>query len=275
MQRLSTKKKKLAIFFNSYRGLGLLMALKKKYLVDIFLCEKNLNQDIKSKLRGIKYTLISKINKELIFKVKKNKYYLIISAGCPYIFPKELINAAKKNVINLHAGPLPKYRGGSPLNWQIINGENYIGVSIIRMTKGLDRGPIYEKAKFKLKNEYNINDVHKKANKIFHKLTEKTINKILKNKKPTPQSPKKVKIYKQRSDDDGLIEWKKLKADQVYNFVRALSKPYPGAYFFIKRKKIRLFKCKKSKLNPNLKPGTKFISKNKQYIKCKKFSIQI
>ena len=72
MQRLSTKKKKLAIFFNSYRGLGLLMALKKKYLVDIFLCEKNLNQDIKSKLRGIKYTLISKIKE--IKKEKANSF---------------------------------------------------------------------------------------------------------------------------------------------------------------------------------------------------------
>lgn len=275
MQRLSTKEKKLALFFNSYRGLELLKTLKKKYLVDIYLCKKNLKQDIKSKLRGIKYTLISKIDNGLIFKVKKNKYFLIISAGCPYIFPNELINAAKKNVINLHAGPLPEYRGGSPLNWQMINGENYIGISIIKMTKGLDSGPIYDKAKFKLKDKYNINDVHKKANKIFSKLTRKTINKILKNKKPIPQSPKKVKIYKQRSDDDGLIEWKKLKADQVYNFVRALSKPYPGAYFFKKGKKIRLFKCKKSKLNPNLKPGTKFLSKNKQYIKCKKFSIQI
>ena len=78
-------------------------------------------------------------------------------------FPKELINAAKKNVINLHAGPLPEYRGGSPLNWQMINGENYIGISVIKMTKGLDSGPIYEKAKFKLKDKYNISDVHKKS----------------------------------------------------------------------------------------------------------------
>ena len=70
MQRLSTKEKKLALFFNSYRGLELLKTLKK-YLVDIYLCKKNLKQDIKSKLRGIKYTLISKIDNGLIFKVKK------------------------------------------------------------------------------------------------------------------------------------------------------------------------------------------------------------
>ena len=76
MQRLSTKKK-IALFFNSYRGLDLLKTLKKKYLVDIYLCKKNLKQDIKSKLRGIKYTLVSKIDNGLIFKVKKISTFLL------------------------------------------------------------------------------------------------------------------------------------------------------------------------------------------------------
>ena len=274
MPRVITKKNKLALFFNSNRGFNLLKILKKNFLVDIYLCKKNLNKNTKSKLKGIKYSLISKIDKKLISKIKMRKYYLIISAGCPYIFPQELINSAKKKVINLHAGPLPGYRGGSPLNWQMINGVKYIGVSVIKMSKGLDSGPIYEKAKFKLKDEYNIYDVHQRVNKIFSILTIKAIGKIQKNINPSPQSSKKIKIYKQRTDKDGLINWKKLNAKEVYNFVRAISKPYPGAYFYKKGKKVRLFKCKKSRLNPNLEPGTKFIDKGKKYIKCKKFSIQ-
>ena len=132
---------------------------------------------------------------------------------------------------------MPEYRGGSPLNWQMINGENYIGISVIKMTKGLDSGPIYEKAKFKLKDKYNISDVHKRANKIFSKLTRKTINKILKNKKPVPQSLKKVKIYKQRSDDDGLIEWKNLKQTKFIILLELFLNLIQGLTFLGKERK--------------------------------------
>ena len=48
--------------------------------------------------------------------------------------------------INLHGGPLPSYRGGSPLNWQIINMKNSIGISIIKVDKGIDTGPILAEA---------------------------------------------------------------------------------------------------------------------------------
>ena len=60
----------------------------------------------------------------------------------PYIFNKELLDTPKHGSINLHGGRLPKYRGGSPLNWQIINNEKYIGISIIQMDEGIDTGPI-------------------------------------------------------------------------------------------------------------------------------------
>ena len=67
---------------------------------------------------------------------------LIIVAGFPYIFSLDLINVPNIACINLHAGRLPDYRGGSPLNWQIINDEKRIYVSIIKMDKGIDSGPV-------------------------------------------------------------------------------------------------------------------------------------
>ena len=52
-----------------------------------------------------------------------------------YILKKKLFNIPKLEPLNLHAGPLPHYKGGSPLNWQIINGERKIGLSIIKINQ--------------------------------------------------------------------------------------------------------------------------------------------
>lgn len=277
MSNLNNKKLKIAIFFNSYRGFKVYKNLSQKFNLEIYLCQKNLNLRIKKKLKIMKknFNLVKKIDENLIQKIAKKNYFLIISAGCPYIFPKNLIHSAKKGTINLHAGPVPSYKGGSPLNWQIINGEKTIGISVIKMTLRLDAGPIYDSFKFKLKKNDNIKDVHKRVNQIFPILTISTIKKILNNKKPKPQTKNNSKLYKQRKDEDGFINWNKLDNIQVYNFIRSITRPYPGAYYFKNKKKIRVYKCKISKRNPDIIPGTQFIVNNKKYIRCRKFSIKL
>ena len=127
---------KIAIFFNNNRGLKTLNYLikKKKYIIDIYLTRKNLNSKILNKIKK-KFFIIKKIDLKIISKIKKNNYDLLITAGWPLIFPQALIKASKFGTINLHAGKLPTYRGGSPLNWQIIEGNKNIFISIIKMTK--------------------------------------------------------------------------------------------------------------------------------------------
>ena len=84
------------------------------------------------------------------------------------------------------------------------------------------------------------------------------------------------RILKQRRDEDGEIVWNKMSALQVFNFVRAITKPYPGAYYYNNQKnKKRIFKCKISRLNPKIAPGSEFIIKKKKFIKCKLNSIKI
>lgn len=270
--------KKFAIFFNSTRGQIVLAKISRKFSIDVYLARKNLNPKIIKYLKDkkIKYTLIRNINTRLIKKIKNKNYELLISAGFPLIFPEDLIESSKFGTINLHAGRLPAYRGGSPLNWQIINGERNIGISIIKMNKKLDGGEIYASKTFKLKKNDDIKTVHDKANLSFSKMTMKVINKIYLGIKPVAQKKAHAKTYKQRSEEDGFIDWKKKDAKQVFNFVRALTKPYPGAYYFdINGKKKKIYKCRISKHNANVPPGTKFFVKKQEFIKCKKYSIQV
>ena len=131
---------------------------------------------------------------------------------------------------------MPKYRGGSPLVWQIINNEKEIGLSIIKINEQIDGGSILSKAKFKNLKSHNIDIVQKKANKLFLKLTLKAITK-LQNKNKLKIQPKSLSYFKQRNDKDGFIDFAKSSND-VYNFVRAQSYPYKGAFFFNKKRSL-------------------------------------
>ena len=275
---MKTKKiKKIALFFNSDRGLEVFKSLKNDYLISVFLSKKNLRHKIPLflKKKQIYFKLLKKISKKLPIEIKKKKIDLLISAGYPLIFSKKLLLSTKYGAINLHAGPLPKYRGGSPLNWQIINNEKYIEINVIKMVEKIDAGPIYDSCKFKIEQSDDIQTIHHKVNKIFPKLVKKSIEKIEKNIPPTKQKNKKFKICKQRTEADGLIDWERKDAKQVYNFVRAITKPYPGAYYFENNIKKRIYKCKISKNNPKIKAGTIFFYKKNKFIKCKKFSIKL
>ena len=178
----------LALFFNNNRGLKTLNFLKKKNNLKIqciFLAKKNLNKKIITNLknRNIKFFTIKKINDyKILQKIKDYKTDLNILCGFPYILNKEMIHSATMGTINLHGGKLPKYRGGSPLNWQIINGEKFVGISIVKIGVGIDTGEIISEKKFKLKRAFNIKKVHDIANKFFPPLTYNAIQKMLKKK---------------------------------------------------------------------------------------------
>lgn len=266
---------KIAIFFNNHRGLSVLNHLiKKEKKIDVYLSKKNLNSRIIKKIKK-KFLIIKKLNLKIVSKIKKNKYDLLIVAGWPLIFPQELIKAAKYGTINLHAGRLPNFRGGSPLNWQIIEGKKNIYISIIKMTKKIDEGPVYLTKKIILSAEEDINDLHNKVNKIYPYMVEDTIQRIIKKIKPRKQSIKLKRYLKQRSDKDGKIKWNQMTDYQVFNLVRATTSPYPGAFYISKRNKIRLFKCKISKLKENIKPGKILIKSNQKFVGCKNGCIQI
>ena len=78
------------------------------------------------------------------------------------LYFKKIIYPKIRN-FKLHAGPLPHYKGGSPLNWQIINGRK-IGLSIIKINQKIDDGPLIVQKFFKLGENQDIKDVHQTAN---------------------------------------------------------------------------------------------------------------
>lgn len=151
---------------------------------------------------------------------------IILFYGWSWIISDALIN--EYTCLMLHPSPLPKYRGGSPIQNQIINGEIKSTVTIFCMTNSLDAGDIVGQEEIDLAG--NIGDV---LERIENAGTRVTLE-ILKNKiQRIPQSHKDATYFSRRDDRDNEITMSELQskpAQYLYNKIRMLGDPYPYAY---------------------------------------------
>lgn len=168
---------------------------------------------------------------------------LSIVAGFPTIFRKSLIDLPRHGTMNLHAGRLPQYRGGSPLQWQIINGEAQAGLSIIRMDAGIDTGPLLGETTFEIPPEAQIGDLQASANQRFADLTAQCVASIADGTLSERAQQGKGTYWHQRNAADGRINFTTMSAKEVHNLVRAITKPYPGAFAFWGRQPVRIWKA--------------------------------
>lgn len=265
---------KIVIFISGERGLETILELIKNnfqialvVLSDGFKFSSFFEDHI-----NLNKKIVKDVNsKEFINKLSKLKPDIFIVAGFPQIFSKALLSLPSKLTINQHAGLLPQYRGGSPLNWQIINGEKNIGISLIKMDEGIDSGEVISEETFLLDNHENIYDAHCKANKLFAKMTIAALNLLRQNKLVFKEQKEKNAIYwHQRGPIDGKIFWKDTSARDIINLIRAVTTPFPGAYTFKKNFKVIIFSAIIPQITIKGNPGkVLYIQGNGPYIVCR------
>jgi len=153
---------------------------------------------------------------------------LILVLGWYYMIPKTIRDLSKFGAWGIHASLLPKYAGGAPLNWAIINGEEETGVTLFRMADGVDDGDIIAQKSFSIDYEDNISDVYSKATTASKEILCNTLKNV-DNVSFQSQDKNKIEIYPQRKPSDGEIDFSK-NSKELYNFIRAQSHPYPGAF---------------------------------------------
>ena len=144
------------------------------------------------------------------------------------MIPKEIRDLAKYGAWGVHASLLPRYAGGAPLVWAMINGEKKAGVTLFRFSDGVDDGEIICQKSFSIGFEDTIKEVYDKAIVITKDIIIREIKRVSRTKLK-PQDRSKVEVYPQRFPDDGEIDLNQNALD-LYNFIRAQSFPYPGAF---------------------------------------------
>lgn len=165
--------------------------------------------------------------------------YLIL-AGYNKIVHEGILKLPDKFGINLHAGKLPEYRGSSPLNWTLINGEKIGTLSIIKLDRLVDGGDILNEFEFNIDLSLNIKDMIEIADREYPILMRKTLQNIEKIK-PIQQTGVGT-YYTRRTPDDGFINWELMTAEEVHNMIRALTKPLPGAFSYVRNSRVFLWK---------------------------------
>ncbi len=161
--------------------------------------------------------------------LKDFKPDLILWYGWSWIVKDIFVNDYES--IMLHPTPLPKYRGGSPIQNQIINGEKFGAVSLFRMNEELDKGDIYQQLPLSLAG--SLDDVFSRISDLGFAAT---CNIIEGNYTLTPQDHSRSTYFKRRTPKDSEITIEELAnktLDNLYDKLRMLSDPYPNAYIEI------------------------------------------
>tara|TARA_A100001011_G_scaffold16199_2_gene16822 strand:- start:18680 stop:19564 length:885 start_codon:yes stop_codon:yes gene_type:complete len=192
---------------------------------------------------------------------------VIFCMGLSKLIKRELLEIPKVGVVGYHPSLLPRNRGRHPLIWALVLGLRQTGSTFFFMDEGADSGPIISQEKVQIKKSDTANSLYKKIEITASKQLKKFFP-ILKNNKlkPLKQNNKSASYWRKRSNKDGMINWN-MSSEVIYNLVRALSKPYPGATFIYKDRLIKLWKCKIiSYKNCNIEPGKVLNTKNNQIL---------
>jgi len=158
------------------------------------------------------------------------------------ILPESIINLPAKGCVNVHASLLPEYRGAAPIQWAIINGEEFTGVTTMLMDKGLDTGDILLEEKIRISDEDTTETLSRKLSELGASLLLKTIKGIKEDSiKPGPQTGEAsyAPVIKK---EDGLLNWSKT-AIELFNFVRGMY-PWPCAYCYLSKERIKIIKVR-------------------------------
>jgi len=156
---------------------------------------------------------------------------------CAYgqIIPKEILEIPKFGILNIHPSLLPKYRGATPIQTAILNGDKQTGVTIMKMDEKMDHGKIVKSQKLKVKSQNYIELSKELANtgaKLLIQILPGYLNgKIITN----PQNHTQATFTQLIKKGDGLIDWQK-GAQKIDQQIRAYF-PWPGSYFMVDNKR--------------------------------------
>lgn len=168
----------------------------------------------------------------------------------------ELITLAPKGAVNLHGGVLPEYRGGHVMNWAIINGERESAATLHYLDAGIDTGPVIAEQRFPITWRDDITSVQARLRAAGEALLEKWWPGIADGTAPhTPQDESRACYYRMRTPDDGLVDWAGSNL-QIYNLVRALTAPWPGAHTWCGTTKLVLRQVEPVAASSAAAPGT-------------------
>jgi methionyl-tRNA formyltransferase len=165
--------------------------------------------------------------------------FVVVSYG--NLLSEDILAIPVHAAINIHASLLPAYRGAAPINWALIRGENVTGITIFKLAKEMDAGPILAKREVAIDADDDASILENRLADASAPFLLSALDSIESGKAAFfPQDARMVTLAPKLKKIDGLIEWQK-PAEQIHNLVRGCI-PWPSAFTYYKGKLLKLYK---------------------------------
>ncbi|MBF0298882.1 MAG: formyltransferase [Oligoflexia bacterium] len=185
---------------------------------------------------------------DVINKIKEINPEYIFSFYYRQMLKADILKLATKGAFNMHGSLLPKYRGRVPVNWAIIKGETQTGATLHVMNEKPDNGPIVDQQSIPILESDSSLDVFNKITVAAEITLYRALPAIVDGSANfISQDLKQGAYFGGRKAEDGEINFNKSSAKEIHNLVRAVTYPYPGAFAFIRGKKLIIWKTKVEK----------------------------
>lgn len=169
---------------------------------------------------------------EFIRQVISLKPDFVVVSAYGKILTEELIKIPHYACVNIHASLLPAYRGAAPINWCLLNGEIFAGISLMQVVLKLDAGPVYCKKSISIDPLDTAGTLTTKLADLGARMLIQSLDPIVSGDlKPVDQDESEATYAPLLKKEDGKIDWQK-SAHFIHNQVRAFN-PWPGAYTFV------------------------------------------
>lgn len=167
---------------------------------------------------------------EWIERIRDLRPDLILSFYYRDLIDSRTLDMAGLGAYNLHGSLLPKYRGRAPVNWALVSGERETGVTLHRMVARADAGAIVDQQTVAIGPSDSIRETYDGVVAAARKVISRQLDNLLSGQAASrPQDETQVSVVRGRQPDDGRIDWRS-DARSVFNLVRAVTHPYPGAF---------------------------------------------
>jgi len=201
---------------------------------------------------------------EIRLIIERDKPDLVITIAYGQLIPELLLDQPKHGWINVHFSTLPKWRGAAPVQWAILNGDKESGISIFKLERGMDTGPIYLMQSIQIESSERSEELLERLSILGSSLTLDSLTLISDGFTPQAQSVQGVSIAPKFKKSDGQLDWSQ-SSEQIFNRYRALS-DNPGVWSMLADLRIKIDSLRPSYASDQLKPGEILIDSEKFFV---------
>ena len=221
---------------------------------------------------GIPVLQYDKIKVEGVEDLKALNPDLMITCAFGQILSQEILDIPKLGVINIHASLLPKYRGASPINFAILNGEKTTGITVMKTDIGIDTGDMIYKEEILINDDETAGELFERLSVLGANCIEKVLNNLLDGKMPLEKQIESDATYtKIIKKEMAKIDFSK-KAKDVVNTIRAFN-PSPVAFTFLNGEIFKIYSAKETE--DSGKAGTIIVSDKRLVVACGEGAVEL